>query len=113
MDASYKKKRQGVKNGRVHATNWSNQQTEVGVSGTKGDLGNSYTFLFKASPSQKALSCEGNINHTPKGQREALVNEICDRSDWSTQLGEPVNKEIKTAHLPCDKKHASSTKKFF
>lgn len=82
------KKRQGVKNGRVHATVWSNQQTEVGTSGTKGDLGNSFSnmsggnvgkaFLFQANTSQKAVPREGNVFYTPKGQKTALGSDIRD-----------------------------------
>ena len=87
------KKKQGVKNGQGHAARLSNQQTKVETSGAKGDLGNPFNsltsmsvgkaFLFKASVPQKTMSCEGNLNHTPKGQREALGNGTCDRSNRS------------------------------
>lgn len=102
---------------------WSNQQTEVGTSGTKGALGNSFSnlsggnvgkaFLFQASTSHKAVPREGNVFYSPKVQKTALGSDISDRSDRSTQMGEPINKEINTAHLSCDKRHANSSKKKF
>ena len=66
------KKRQGVKNGRGHATRLSNPQTEMEPSGTKSDLGNPKAFLFKASTPQKAVSREESLSYTPKGQMVAL-----------------------------------------
>uniref|UniRef100_A0A7N2MUV0 CCHC-type domain-containing protein n=1 Tax=Quercus lobata TaxID=97700 RepID=A0A7N2MUV0_QUELO len=102
------KKRQGVRNGRGHATRLSNPQTEGEASGAKGDLSNSKTFLFKASTSQKVVSREGSLHYTPKGQMEALGNGACDRCDRSVQLEEPVNKGSKTSYLPRDKKGTSA-----
>ena len=104
MGSGCLKKRQGVWNGRGHATRLSNPQTEGEASGAKGDLGNSKSFLFKASSSQKAVSREGSLHYTPKGQMEALGSGACDRFDRSVQLEEPVNKGSKTSYLPRDKK---------
>nr|POE65571.1 hypothetical protein CFP56_57450 [Quercus suber] len=103
------KKRQGVRNGRGHATRLSNPQIEVESNGAKGDLGNPKTFLFKASMSHKAVSCEGSLFYTPKGQMEALGNGACNRSDRSTQLEEPVNKGSSTSYLLHDKKKIGRT----
>lgn len=93
----------------------------MGTSGTKGDLGNSFSnlsggnvgkaFLFQANTSQKAVPREGNVFYMPKGQKTALGSDIRDRPDRSSQMGEPLNKGIKTAHLSRDKRHASSSKK--
>ena len=66
------KKRQGVKNGRGHATRFSNPQTEVEPSGTKSDLDKPKTFLFKASTPPKVVSREESLSYTPKGQMVAL-----------------------------------------
>ena len=96
------KKRQGVKNGRGHATRLSNPQTEVEPSGTKSDLGNPKAFLFKASTPQKAVSREESLSYTPKGQMVALDSGVGDRSDRSVQLVEPVDKGMKSSLLTRD-----------
>lgn len=95
------KKRQGVKNGRGHATRFSNPQTEVEPSGTKSDLGKPKTFLFKASTPPKVVSREESLSYTPKGQMVALGSGVGDRS---IQLVEPVDKGMKSSHLTRDKK---------